>query len=321
MNVFNSYLNQLAKDFGGFTGIPKSQTITLKKNTNFMKLNIRVVILIGLGFGHYAQAALLTNPNDPRVWQGASVGTFAQLFFGSDTFANRQAVVNAGLMDDGHFNASGFVQGTLVKYNNVDVIANPGFGSYGTSLDQPNVVNPGHDGTYNYSYSGVGAAFGGNAVDQHWTQTDNGVGHSIWDLGFQASKAAIFNTVDHGPLPGEAIESTVYLSNDKVNWTQAVTERVWMEGIYSDTSVIWDGFAYVVGTGTANTFRYASIIWGGPGALLSDGDNEINGVMGLQGDFSGTPVPEPSTYLAGALLLIPAGLQGFRALRNRRQSS
>lgn len=30
------------------------------------------------------------------------------------------------------------------------------------------------------------------------------------------------------------------------------------------------------------------------------------------------PVPEPSTYLAGALMLLPFGIQGLRCLRNRR---
>ena len=32
-------------------------------------------------------------------------------------------------------------------------------------------------------------------------------------------------------------------------------------------------------------------------------------------------VPEPSTYLVGAMLLIPAGLQGLRALRDRKQAA
>ena len=33
------------------------------------------------------------------------------------------------------------------------------------------------------------------------------------------------------------------------------------------------------------------------------------------------PVPEPSTYLAGALLLLPFGLQGLRHLRSRKQAA
>jgi hypothetical protein len=41
-------------------------------------------------------------------------------------------------------------------------------------------------------------------------------------------------------------------------------------------------------------------------------------------DFSygveGVPVPEPSTFIAGALLAFPFGLQGFRYFRNRRRA-
>lgn len=262
-----------------------------------MRLAAFTIAILAL-FSGSSQGALVTDPNDARVWQGADVGTFASLFFGSNTLANRTSVVTSGLMDDGWFDPTGYTAGTLIEFNG----GSPTLGSYGTSLDIPGVVDA-NDGTYNYSYSGSGADVGGNAVDAHWIQTNNVIGDSVWDLGFAATKAAVFNTIDHGPLPGEAIESTVYLSNDQITWVQAVTERVWMEGIYADTGVVWDGFVYAVGTGTNSTFRYASVIWGGPGALRSDGDNEINAIMGLRGDFTGNPVPEPGSLALAALAL------------------
>lgn len=276
-----------------------------------------VTLLAGLVLTQSASAALVTDPNDVRTWQGATVGTFANLFYGTNTATTRGQVVTNQLLDDSNFNATGYAGASLIKYNGVDVVANPAYGTYGTSLDTPGVAD--FDGSYGYTYSGIGATFGGNSIDQHWIQTDNVIGNTIYDMGFGASKAAIFNTIDHGPLPQEAIESSVYLSNDKITWTPAVTERIWLEGIYSDTSVKWDGFAYAVGTGTSSTFQYASIIWGGPGALYADGDNEINGVLALKGDF--TPVgeiPEPETY---AMLLAGLGLVALTTRRRRKNQA
>lgn len=274
-------------------------------------------LIVGIVLAQSASAAVVTDPDDVRTWQGATVGTFANLFYGADNSTTRGQVVTNQLLDDGYFDSTGYAGASLIKYNGVDVVANPAYGTYGTSLDTPGVAD--FDGSYGYTYSGIGATFGGNSIDQHWIQTDNVIGNTIYDMGFGASKAAIFNTIDHGPLPQEAIESSVYLSNDKITWTPAVTERIWLEGIYSDTSVKWDGFAYAVGTGTSSTFQYASIIWGGPGALYADGDNEINGVLALKGDF--TPVgeiPEPETY---AMLLAGLGLVALTTRRRRKNQA
>ncbi len=225
----------------------------------------------------------VTDPNDPRSWQGATVGTFAQLYYGSDTPANRQRVVDARLLDDGLFDNSRSFPTTLLA--TPWALGGPGVGQ---SLDTTGT------GGYDYTRPNVSVFDAANGIDSLWIQTGNTIGDAVWDLGIPSPKAAIFNTIDHGPLPQEAIESTAYLSNDRVTWTQAVVQKVWLEGFQANLGIKWDGFVYAVGTGSTNTFRYVSIIWGGPGGLQADGDNEINGVLGLNNDFTPAALVPPT---------------------------
>ena len=253
--------------------------------------------------GSRASAALLTDPDDLESWQGAGVGTFATLYYGSNTLATRQLVIDNHLLDNGIFDPTGFISGALLS---------GGGGCLGTSTDLTGT------GSYGYVCGGGSVSTYANSIDNLWFQTDGQVGGTVFDLGFDATKAAVFNSIDHGPLPGEAIESTVYLSNDQLSWTQAVVERVWLEGFQPNLGILWDGFVYAVGTGTSDAFRYASVIHGGPAALRDDGDNEINGIMGLQGNFTGNPgnpvIPEP-----GSMALFGLGWLGlqFRPRRKR----
>lgn len=295
---------------------------------NLSKMALGLASMAAITAALPASAALVTDPDDPRTWQGATVGTFAALYYGSNTPANRQLVVDNQLLDDGLINTAGWVAGSLLPGSG----GLGGVGSFGcvcVSIDST--------GTGSYGYGGGGSMpFNANAIDEYWFQTASelafGVprgittGGTIYDMGFSANKAAIFNSIDHGPLPEEAIESTVYLSNDVnfATFVQGVVERVYLEGFMLNTGILWDGFSYIVGTGTSDTFRYASVAHGGPGALYRDGDNEINGIMGLQADNTGCTigvdcdnpgdsVPEPIT-----LSLFGAGLLGIGALRRRR---
>ena len=190
--------------------------MSIKLKTTRHIVSTAVVAILGVFTTSTIMAALITDPNDPRSWQGATVGTFADLYYGSNTAANRQLVVDNQLLDDDIFDPTGFSAATLIS---------GGGGCLGTSHDSTGT------GSYSYTCNGVSAAANGNAIDNLWFQTNGVVGQTVFDLGFQATKAAIFNSIDHGPLPQEAIESTVYLSNDQVTWTQAEVERVWLEGI------------------------------------------------------------------------------------------
>lgn len=261
----------------------------------FLGRAARALLLVGGLSAVSARATLVNDPNDPRTWQGAGVGTFAALYHGSDTPANRQQVIDDQLLDDGIFDPTNFVPATLMP---TAWTGAGGGGCLGTSTDLIGA------GDYNYACGGANVFTHANTIDNLWFQSGNNVGDTIFDLGFHAPNAAIFPSIDHGPLPQEAIESTVYLSNDLINWTPAVVRRVFLEGFQPILGIQWDGFTYVVSTGTNNTFRYASIIHGGSGALWNDGDDEINGVMGLY------TLPEPASV---ALVLLAAA-----AMRRRR---
>jgi hypothetical protein len=168
------------------------------------------------------------------------------------------------------------------------------------------------------------AAANANALDFYWVQdTGNTVVFSpgiaggrpsqglVWDLGGQANQAVVFVQVDHGPVPGEVLENTAWLSNDPNaadgSWTQAFLTHVYASGWSPDPNIA-DGFVAVYRLPDSKTFRYVSVTHGGPGAVHRDGDNEIDAVGGLteSGGGVGGEVPEPATFGFAGLALAGA---------------
>ncbi|AHG90229.1 PEP motif putative anchor domain protein [Gemmatirosa kalamazoonensis] len=259
-----------------------------------------------------ASAQCLTNAGtqvgNPAL--GATVGTFIGLGIDPNT-----TCIENGLWTD----PSGFVFGSYVKG-----AEGAGFGYDPTSL-----------GAYNGANLGSIAA-NANARDFYWVQDVGGCGSYggvggncpsngiIWDLGGQANQLAVFVFVDHGPIPLEVLENTAWLSNDPnaadAGWTQASLVHVYGGGWSPDPNIA-DGFVAVYQLAGGATFRYASVTWGGPGAIQRDGDNEIDAVGGLTARGCGVngvncgTVPEPMTtsLLGGGLALLSLG-----ALRRRR---
>lgn len=173
-----------------------------------------------------------------------------------------------------------------------------------------------------YSWWGGGSeATNGNARDWFWLQdTGNSVyTEGAWggspangirfDLGGQANKVVVFPQIDHLPMPGEALEHTVYLSNNQTTWTRAHLETVYQKGWSPDPN-IGDGWTAVYSGAPSTTYRYASVTWGGPSSIHSDGDNEIDAVGGLTERGTGVHVPEPATAL-----LLGAGFAGLALVR------
>jgi hypothetical protein len=267
----------------------------------YEKLLCRLAGILALTAAGTTHAACLTNPGDSvgAPVFGATVQTFIDLGINPNTTCIENALWS---------NPAGFGLGSYVK------------GADGLGIGG----NPQNLG--DYSTGTVSFPVNANGLDFKWVQDvgndtiiNNAVGGApsagiVWDLGGQANQLAVFVFVDHGPVPGEVLENTAWLSNDPnatdAGWTQASLVHVYGYGWSPDPDVA-DGFVAVYQLPNQATFRYASVTWGGPGAIVRDGDNEIDAVGGLTFEGGGV-VPEPSTV---SLVLGGLGLLGWLARR------
>ena len=270
---------------------------------------MKVFTLLALSAASLIAAPCLVNPADAvgNPAFGATVGTFIGLGINPVTTCIENGLWSApsgfglGVYQGG---ASGSGEG----------IDNSVLGSYGgTALSVAGAAN-----SLDHAWVQNTAASGGLPGGIAGARPSAGI---IWALGGEANQAAVFVFVDHGPVPGEVLENTAWLGNNPngtdAEWTQAVLTHVYGAGWSPDPSIS-DGFVAVYSLpNPAQTFRYVSVTWGGPAAILRDGDNEIDAVGGLRnGSGVNSTTPEPATYALMGFGL--AGLGLFRAYRRRK---
>ncbi len=166
-------------------------------------------------------------------------------------------------------------------------------------------------GLLNYAYTIIATTPTSlNARDYAWGQNyganattnpapDTPCNGSVFDLGGPANKAVVFPAIDHGPLPNEALEYTVYLSNtpsstNLADWHLATLSEVYLQGWQPDNVALVDGFTTVrTLVSPTDTFRYVSVQGVGSQALrpLFDTEDEIDAVAGRTAKAQGSGSP------------------------------
>lgn len=162
-------------------------------------------------------------------------------------------------------------------------------------LDSCGAFLGGHEGTgvqvntatYDYqtpsTLTGTPAGLApGSAVDFHWvhdvgTSPDPAVESPlVWDFGEDGvKKVRLYPSIDHGQVPDEGLETTVYSSTSATGpWAPARLEKVYVPGWNPG----WIADDYVSLWHLQEKDRYVAAKWGGPGALIADGDAEVDSV-------------------------------------------
>lgn len=235
---------------------------------------------------------------------GATVQTFIDLGINPST----TCIENALWTDPANFGLGTYTKGADGQGHQIDPLV---LGSYAGDAASETAINANGRDLKWVQDTGNSTSFPSGAVGGRPSQ---GI---VWNLGGQANQAVVFVQVDHGPVPGEVLENTAWLSNDPdavdADWTAAFLTHVYGFGWMPDDVGIADGFVAVYTLpDPAATFQYVSVTWGGPGAIVRDGDDEIDAVGGLTAGGGGV-VPEPAS-----LALIGLGLAGLGFNRRKK---
>jgi RHS repeat-associated protein/uncharacterized repeat protein (TIGR01451 family) len=189
---------------------------------------------------------------------------------------------------DGHRHVPGFVDPSTYRCGKL-LSGGDGFGV------QTNPV------TYDYYMHGADNT-NFEAIDHRWVQDVTGSPPLITDYEtFKTDTVLLVASIDHGPIPEEAIESTVYGSDDPnlplAQWEPGNIDTVFDNGptnwVSDDYSTLWK---------FSRPYRYVATAAGGPKALWADGDNEVDAVCALPAAQA-----NPVTASAGPDQTVPEG--------------
>jgi hypothetical protein len=179
-----------------------------------------------------------TDPNYNTKYQGASAQTFAANYgFTVGTSANDLKVSTSTWTDPATFTIgkvsvlNGMISGTTVNKLN-----------YAYYSYAPNETS-GNARDYQWIQNYAGTITKNPSLDTPWNGT-------IWDMRGGVNRAVVFPVVDHGPLPEEALEYTVYLGNNPYStnlsdWHLAVLDQVYLQGWEADSVALADGYTTV----------------------------------------------------------------------------
>jgi hypothetical protein len=288
-----------------------NKSIPLRKISALLCLASSAVLLCTVP----ANAVLVTGPSDPAasiMFQGANALTFQSLGYTIGTGPTDLKVYTNTWTDP-----SGLIFGTIVPgldnsvgWGTTTNKLTYAYTSYGTSI--PN----GNQRDYDWIMNNANNLTPNNtSLDMPWLGT-------IWDLAGPANQAVVFPIIDHGPLPDEAVEYTVYLTNkptstNLADWNLAVLDSVYLEGWEPDLTALADGFTTVWKLPSAATFQYVSVSAMGSQAIYPGvgNEDEIDAVAGLTADGDAVS-PEP-----GSLVLLGVGVISLLACAWRRRQA
>ena len=171
--------------------------------------------------------------------------------------------------------------------------------------------------SFSYSMPSPKGTASANAIDRHFIQdidggpTDNAL---VWEFPAETATVDMFPAIDHGPVPGEALEATVYGFDDlaapsstwEVGDISTIFDEGWSEWISDDFVSRWE---------FTSPHKYYAARWGGPKALLADGDVELDALCAPELTPTGLEAGLDQTVHEGDLVTLSATLIGGSAIR------